>query len=121
LGTQNGQLTAQVAELKNELSIFHATTSASVPLTIEGTLQLNAAKVFTLTTAENILLAVSNSKEAKVVSALTPLVSTKVTLSGTHAPLSTQLKVTAVNGSPFVDATATSTPATSTSSATSTH
>jgi hypothetical protein len=99
LQSQVTQLQAQVTNDENQLSIFAATTTKEVPLTIHGTLQqASSTKVFTLTTDRNIILVVSNSKDPKVVSALGSLVGTTVELTGTHPPVSALLKVTAVNG-----------------------
>jgi outer membrane murein-binding lipoprotein Lpp len=114
LRAQIGQLTTNAANAENQLSIFAATTTKEIPLTVRGTVQLSAAKVFTLTTDHNILITIANSKDAKLVTVLTPLVGTTVELQGTHPPVSASLTVIAVNGAPLVAPTPapTSTPAT---------
>lgn len=102
-------LTASVRDLENQLGIFAATTTASLPLTIRGTLATTTAGTFTLTTSHDIVLTVSNGTTATVAAALTPLRGAEVELTGTHAPASTALRVTAVNGAPIAAPAATST------------
>lgn len=104
-------LSQSVTEMTNELSIFQATTTVAVPLTIKGTLSTTTANAWTLTTGHAIVLTISNAKDAAVAAALTPLKGAVVELTGTHAAGSTLLKVTAINGS----AITTSTPAATTS------
>lgn len=102
-------LTASVTDLENQLGIFKTSTEATLPLTIRGTLATTTANVYTLRTSRDIVLTVSNAKEAAVAAALAPLVGAEVELAGTHAPVSTLLKVTAVNGSPIAAAGAATT------------
>jgi|GEM_PF-5731637 len=106
-------LTASVTDLENQLGIFVPSTSATVPLTIRGNLASTTASSFTLETSRGIVLTVSNGKDASVAAVLAPLVGAEVELTGTHAPGSTLLKVTAVNGSAIPD-TAPATGATTT-------
>jgi hypothetical protein len=108
---ERDQLRAEVATLSdnvtamtNELSIFQATTTVAVPLTIKGTLTTTTANAWILTTDHGIVLTVSNAKDAAVAAALTPLKGAVVELTGTHASGSTLLKVTAVNGSAITTA-----------------
>lgn len=95
---QVSSLTSNMTDLENQLGIFRPSTAASVPLTIRGTLSSSTTGTFMLKTSRDIMITVSNSKEAGVVSTLSPLVGAEVELTGTHAPASTLLKVTAING-----------------------
>ena len=119
LKTQVAQLTTKSANAENQLSLFASTTTREVPFTVRGTVQQSPAKVFTVTTDHNIVITVANSKDAKVIAALTPLVGTTAEVQGTHPPVSAQLTLTAVNGAPLtVPVAATTTSATTATSTT---
>lgn len=107
LQAQAGQMTAQIADLENQLSIFASGTTQEAPLTIRGTIQqATTTKIFTLTTNRNITVVVANSKDAKVVAALTTLIGASAELQGTHPSASAQLTVTHVNSTPLATAPA---------------
>ncbi len=95
---QVSSLTTTVTDLENQLGIFKNSSEQTVPLTIRGTLSTTTANVYTLRTNRDIVLTVANATNAAVAAALSPLVGAEVELSGTHAPVSTLLTVTSVNG-----------------------
>lgn len=112
---ERDQLKAEVAKLSDdqqlfeaEVSLFQATTTPSLAVTIPGRLATTTAGAWTLTTAHNIVLTLSNS--SAIGTSLAPFRDAEVTLTGTHAPGSTLLKVTAINGTAL--SAATTTPAT---------
>lgn len=98
-----------IRSLENELSLFQTTTTAAIPVTIRGTLSTTTAGAWILTTPRNIVVTVSNGKDAGVVAALTPLKGAEVELTGTHGPVSALVKVTAVNGTAIAAPAATTT------------
>jgi TolA-binding protein len=104
---QVSELSSNITDLENQLGIFKTSTDATVPLTIRGTLATTTANVYTLRTNRDVVLTVANATNAAVAAALSPLVGAEVELSGTHAPVSTLLTVTSVNGSPIQTAPAT--------------
>ena len=111
LRAQVTDLTAEIEDLENNLSVFRSTTSAAVPLTIRGTVA-EAAGRFTLTTSQEIVLTVANSAAADVATALRPFAGSEVEVTGTHPGGSPSLTVTHVNGISVAAAQATTTPAT---------
>lgn len=116
LRAEVGTLSASVSDLENQLSFFQTTTTTSTVATVKGTLGTTTTNTWILTTSRNVVITVSNSKDAAVAAALLPLKGAEVELTGTHAPVSALLKVTVVNGTAVtaVVPAATSTPATST-------
>ncbi len=105
-------LSENVTALANELSIFQATTTPNVPLTIRGTLSTTTANAWILTTKNSIVLTITNMKEPGMLTTLTPLKGAEVELTATHAGGSPLLKVSKVNGSsvaPIPSAVGTST------------
>lgn len=109
LRTEVSTLTADRTTYESELALFVATTSASVTHTVSGRIATTTAGAWTLTTPHGIVVTVSNAKDAAVAAALAPLKDADASLTGTHAPGSTLLKVTAINGTAIVAATTTST------------
>lgn len=91
-------LTENQTKLENELAFFAATTTTSVTSTVSGRLSVTAAGAWILTTPHEIVITVSNAKDAPVADALPPFKDADVSLTGTHAPGSTLLRVTAING-----------------------
>lgn len=107
LNAQVQTLDADNQTLLSELGFFvpAASSSSTAPVSaiVKGTLSGNASTTFVLMTAHNVRIVVSNSKDAKVTAALTPLAAgtSTITLAGTHPAGSTNLTVTAVNGAPL--------------------
>ncbi len=113
LQQENAQLKATVATLtenqskmESELAFFVSTTTPSVTSSVAGRLSTTDAGAWILTTAHNIVITVSNAKEAALAAALPPFKDAEVTLTGTHAPGSTLLRVTAINGTVIQSVTA---------------
>jgi len=105
LAAEVTSLTAQNTDLMTNLSFAAVPPlSSGVPATstvsLTGTLT-GGRSSFALTTQYGVVAYVANTKDAAVVAALTPLLtsSSTVTLTGTHTPGSQYLTVTAVNGS----------------------
>ena len=97
LTTQVATLTADNQVLSDEALFFSPDKDMAADYTISGMIG-SASGVFTLTTAHHILITVKNSKDAKVVSALTPLVGQNASLTGKRKPGVPELTVSAVNG-----------------------
>ncbi len=119
LTSQISSLNDTINELKNELSIFAivGTSTAELPVTVKGILSTGGRAGYSLTTANNIVVYVKNSKDAKVEAALKPLVGSELAIGGTHSTGSSSITVTTINGQPlelFGQQQSTSTPATST-------
>lgn len=111
------KITEQIALLENEIALFVPSTAPSVDFTIRGTISTTTTNTWVLTTARGIVLTIANAKEAAVAAALAPLRGADAEISGNHAPASTQVKVTAINGiaiTPPVITTTTSVTATPT-------
>jgi hypothetical protein len=99
LMTQTNALTADNQTLMGEVGFFTLSSSTLVSSTVKGVIGSNAGG-YLLTTPHNILIAIKNSKDAKVDAALKPLLGQTAELSGTHRPGFAELTVTAVNGLP---------------------
>lgn len=95
-------LNKTIVDLNSQISIFAApaenASATSVSFDVSGTLGGGGKFLYSLTTSKNIVLFVKNSKDAKVNSALKPLLSTSVQLGGTHEAESNYLTVETVNG-----------------------
>lgn len=100
--------------LEKELSFFAATTTNPVTHDVAGKLSTTTTNAWIVTTPNGIVVTVANAKSANVAAALAPLKDADVTVTGTHAPGSTLLTVTAVNGIAIQAASATTTTTTST-------
>lgn len=106
LTAQAVSLAAENEDLKANLSFvvvpLKASTSSEV-VSMRGALLGSSKTSFRLTTPYGVIVYVSNSKDAKVSAALTPLVSStsSVMLTGTHLSGSQYITVTSVNGSPL--------------------
>ena len=99
-----GQITALTDEnndLAAQLAIFATPAGATTTVfTLSGTLSGGDKVPYVLTTARSVAFSVKNSKDAKVIAALKPVVGRTVELSGTYTPGSKDLTVTAVDGTP---------------------
>lgn len=110
---------ADKAELLSELSLFVNSgtgTSTSAKFDLKGLIGF-AKSQYTLTTANNLVLTVKNSKDLKVDIALKPLIGGTAQVSGTHTVGTYEITAEGLNGAPFetpVVATSTA-PAASTS------
>jgi len=112
---------ADALEANNELALFVISsvatgTPAAAPISFKGTVG-TAKSGYTFTTAKGIILAVKNSKDAKVEAALKPLVGTVAELGGTHIPGAFDFTLETLNGAALpeiVVATSTTPSATST-------
>ncbi|KKW47861.1 MAG: hypothetical protein UY99_C0021G0002 [Parcubacteria group bacterium GW2011_GWA1_59_11] len=108
LTSERDQLQGQIAALTDEnkdlaaqLAIFATPAGATTTaFTLSGTLSGGDKVSYVLTTARSVAFSVKNSKDAKVIAALKPVVGRTVELSGTYTPGSKDLTVTAVNGTP---------------------
>ena len=93
---------AQNEDLQMEVSFFvtpaGAATGSQIDFTLRGLLSVNDKKQFSLKTQGGIAILIKNSVDAKVQEALAPQVANTITISGTHAPGSTTVTVTGVNG-----------------------
>lgn len=98
LRAQVDSLTDNQAKTEAELALFIPAPTPTVEHTIGGRLSTSTAGAWIITTAHGIIVTISNAKEAGVTEALTPLKDAEVTITGTHAPGSTLMKVSAING-----------------------
>ncbi len=117
LTSQINDLNASKKNLETLLSLYSATLSSSeLPITLSGTIGGNDKTGYTLTTPEQILVNIKNSKDVKLSAALKPLAGTAAALEGTYQPGSKAITVLKVNGTdlaalaPAATSTATSTP-----------
>jgi cell division protein FtsB len=105
LAAEVASFTATNALLQTNLS-FVATPSgaatSSETVSVSGKLSVVKA-IYTITTPYGVLVSVQNSKDAKVIAALTALATSTdpVNLTGTHVPGSQFITVTSVNGMPL--------------------
>lgn len=122
LTNQVASLNQTIADLANQLSLFAVPANASATqefsITIKGMLGGGGKSPYSLMTNKDILVAVKNSADPKVNAALKPLLGAEVEISGTHAPRSNSVTVTAVNGAAPALPQAASTPSASTSTGT---
>jgi hypothetical protein len=103
LQAQITQLTTDNQELKTELSFYAVSPSAvqgtTSSATLSGMISGGGKNLFLLTTTNGSKIYVVNSKDAKVIAALTPLVgSSTAQVAGTYISGSDSITITAVNG-----------------------
>ncbi len=104
LTAEVASLTAENADLKANLSFAAVPPLASgapATETVSLTGKLTAGRSsYALTTSYGVVAYVGNAKDAKVIAALAPLLTStsSVTLTGTHVPGSQYFTITAVNG-----------------------
>ena len=94
-------LTSANQELATELLFYAAplgTAPTTTPITVTGSLGLNAAKNYFVTASYGGKVFVANSKVGMVAAALSPLVGSSTVLAGTIVPGSDAMTVTSVNG-----------------------
>lgn len=127
----NGELSAEVDSLKasiktladenaswkNDMLFLVAVPGSSVAadgitVTVKGALTAAKTGQYILTTANGVAINIKNYKDAKVDALLKPLLSSSVTISGTHTAGSRDLTVTEVNGQPIATTTVPGVPAT---------
>ncbi len=106
LAASVASLTAQNLDLATNLSFaaLPELVSGATTTTVSISGHLTGGKSsFALTTTYGVVIYVSNAKDAKVIAALNPLLTSTspVTLAGTHTAGSQYLSVTAVNGAPL--------------------
>jgi hypothetical protein len=97
-------LTSANQELMMELSFYAAPLGAaptSTPVSVSGSLGVNAAKNYFVIASFGGKVFVANSKDSKVVAALQPLVGSSTQLMGTLVPGSDMMTITSVNGTPL--------------------
>lgn len=100
---QIASLTEQKDQLRTELLFFVpqplalGATSSVISFSLSGTVGFDSKLQYTLT-SDGIILNIKNSKDPKVDSILKPLIGKIAEISGTHAQLSRDVIVSAVNG-----------------------
>ena len=98
-------LTAQSNQLSLELSFYAVPPGGSAanigPVTLSGTISGGGKAAYALTTSYGTKVYVQNSKDAKVIAALGPVVGTSIELAGTYIQGSQNITATAVNGTPL--------------------
>lgn len=98
---QVSALTVANQELTNDLSFFVAAPSAStseIAVAFSGSLAGGGKVEYSLTATSGVRVFAANSKDAKVDTALKPLLGGAAQISGTHVPGSREITVTSVNG-----------------------
>ncbi len=101
LTSQVTALTAANQELSTELSFYAAPLGVSpttTPITVSGSLGVNAAKNYFVMASDGGRVFISNSKEAKVAAALQPFVGSSTQVSGTIVPGTDSMSATSLNG-----------------------
>ncbi|MEK7507735.1 MAG: hypothetical protein AAB602_01465 [Patescibacteria group bacterium] len=97
----------EMEQLHSELSFFVAQDAVSgdgavtvqqVAFSLRGALAIDDKLQYSLTSSNGLNVFIKNSKAQKVDSALRPLIGEQIEISGTHAPLSRDVTVSAVNG-----------------------
>jgi hypothetical protein len=107
LSSQIASLTAANQELAGNLSLFVAAPGVStseVAVAFGGMLAGGGKVEYSITSTSGVKIFVSNSKDAKVDTALKPLLGNAVQISGTHTPGSQKVTVSGVNGAPLESA-----------------
>jgi hypothetical protein len=112
LASQIAALQDDNKDLDSQLALFTPrSTTSTVTVTLKGTIGGGGKLNYTLTTSRGIVVNIKNSKDPKIVAALSPLVGIIATLTGTQTPGAKEITVTQVNGvEPSLPAVATSTP-----------
>ncbi len=115
----NAALSSQIATLRqenqgvmDELLFFSPDKDPAADYSLTGAIG-GTTGAYTLTTAHHILISVKNSKDAKVIAALGPLVGQNAMLTGKRTPGIPEITISAVNGAALVAATTTPPAATS--------
>ncbi len=99
LASQVNDLNASKKNLETLLSLYSATLSPSeLPISLTGTISGTDKTGYTLTTPEQILVNIKNSKDAKLSAALKPLVGGQASLEGAYQPGSKAMTVLKLNG-----------------------
>lgn len=113
LAAQVTSLAAENADLLTNLSfvavpLTSSGMSANETISVSGTLT-GGKSSYALTTQYGVVIYIKNAADVRVVAALTPLINSTgtVSLTGTHAPGSPYITVTAVNGSAIASASTT--------------
>ena len=104
MGTQLSGLTQANQELMTELSFYVAppgSAPTSTKVSINGSLSVTAGKMYILTGSYGGKVVVANSKDAKVIAVLAPLVGSSTQLGGTYMPGTDMMTVTSVGGTAF--------------------
>src|SRR3989344_1749808 len=95
-------LRATSSDLEDQLSILIVPSGTSMsqelPVNVKGTLAGSGSAGYTITTSRGIVLTIKNYRDAKVATALLPLVGTTIGITGTHLPGSKSVTVASVNG-----------------------
>ncbi len=104
LNSQLAALKADNDDLAAQISLVFAipaSNPAATDIMLKGAIGGSEKTFFTLTTGKGIVANIKNSKDPKVIAALSGIIGSTVQISGTHLPGSKDITLTVVNGQPI--------------------